>query len=98
LPRFEQELQRRADEQKLARILLEVGEDEPDAVTDSGHLTRAQHHDPTRMRGIPIVGRSGYGGAIPGTSPLGALLAKERRRRHESGRGSAGRKLRRLRR
>ena len=81
LPRFELALQRWADAQRLARILLEVGADEPDEVTDSSHPTRAQHHDPARSRGIPIVGRSGYGGAIPGTDPLRALLAKECRRR-----------------
>lgn len=66
------------DQRKLARILLETGVavEEVTATT----VTRADHGDPARQRGIPIVGRSGYGGAIPGSDPVRALLAKERGR------------------
>jgi hypothetical protein len=37
--------------------------------------------DALRMRGVPCVGRGGAGGAIAGSDPLKALLAKERRTR-----------------
>jgi hypothetical protein len=57
------------DEAKIAKI---VGETEP---TDAAGVTAGG--DPTRLRGLPVVVR-GSSGAVPGTSPLGALLAKER--------------------
>jgi hypothetical protein len=41
---------------------------------------RALPGDPLRLRGIPAVGH-GVSGAIPGTHPLGALLAKEAHQR-----------------
>jgi hypothetical protein len=76
LPRFELALQRRADEQKLARILIETGEDAPPETLARATLAG----DGRRLRGIPAVSR-GTSGAIAGTDPLRALLAKERRRR-----------------
>ena len=58
----------------LDRILAEVG----DEVLTTVGATAAG--DPRRLRGLPAVGR-GCGGAVFGTDPLGALLAKESRRR-----------------
>jgi hypothetical protein len=78
LPCLQAELERRADQQELARILIETGAS-LDEVT-SHTVTRAQHADPARLRGLPAVGR-GCSGAIAGSDPLKALLAKERRRR-----------------
>jgi hypothetical protein len=75
LPRFDRELQRVEDERKLRRVVLEVDDDEPDQVVG---VTAAG--DPRRLRGIPAVGR-GTGGAIAGSDPLAALIAKEGRRR-----------------
>ena len=61
----------------LARILLEVGEPTPERLTSS-----AAGGDTSRLRGLPAIGR-GVSGAVPGSDPLKALLAKEKR----SGRG-----------
>ena len=55
----------------LARVLLELDE-KPSGRTAAG--------DRDRLRGIPAVGVRGGRGAIPGTDPLRALLANERRR------------------
>jgi hypothetical protein len=74
-PRLLRELERRADAKKLARILVESGEAAPTATT----ITRVSHADPDRLRGLPAVGR-GCSSTMPGTDPLRALLAKERRR------------------
>ena len=74
LPRLQAELERRLDAQKLTRILLEVGEAIPDvdpSATAPG--------DGRRLRGLPAVAK-GSSGAVPGTDPLRALIAKERRR------------------
>jgi hypothetical protein len=59
LPRYAQEPD---FQQKLARILLEVGEPAPPStgVTAGG--------DERRLRGIPAIGR-GVTGAVPGTAP-----------------------------
>jgi hypothetical protein len=35
--------------------------------------------DALELRGVPMIGR-GVAGAQPGSNPVGALLAKERRR------------------
>lgn len=63
LPRFDAHNQRIQDEQKLARILVEVGEPAPQAI---GHATAGG--DERRLRGIPAIGR-GVAGAVPGTAP-----------------------------
>jgi hypothetical protein len=76
LPRFYRHQQRADDIRRLAEILLENDVDAPDART----VTRAQHHDQARLRGLPAVGR-GVQGAIRGTSPHHALIEKERRGR-----------------
>lgn len=81
LPRHQRFAEHARDLDKIARILLETdAEIAPEA---NGKVLRrsADGHRKDRMRGIPIVGRSGYGGAIPGTDPLRALIAKENRRR-----------------
>ncbi len=59
----------------LDGILAEVGDEAP--VSAAGATAAG---DPRRLRGIPAAAR-GAGGAIFGTDPLRALLAKERRRR-----------------
>jgi hypothetical protein len=64
------------DEQRLAAILLELGEEAPPA----GWTGATAPGDRRRLRGIPAVSR-GTSGAIAGTDPVRALLAKERRLR-----------------
>jgi hypothetical protein len=73
LPRFDRELQLE-DAKKMRRVVIETGHDDElvTCATAGG--------DPRRLRGIPAVGR-GTGGAIAGSDPLAALLAKEGRRR-----------------
>ncbi|MBA2294287.1 MAG: hypothetical protein H0W16_04055 [Actinobacteria bacterium] len=83
LPRFLQAAQAIEDERKLAKIILETGglPDEVDDSKPSSRLTRgADGHEWRRRRGTPIISR-GVSGAMPGTSPLGALIAKERGQR-----------------
>ena len=75
LPRaFRRQLQA-LDSAKVARIVAEAGE--PEEPASAAGATAAG--DERRLRGVPAVGR-GVAGAIPGTNPLGALLARERRR------------------
>jgi hypothetical protein len=66
------------DEAKLERILQEVGERDELAIAVTAGATAPG--DGRRLRGIPAVGK-GCSGTVFGTDPLGALLAKERRRR-----------------
>ena len=75
LPRFLAEFQKREDERKLARILLEVGEPAP----EPNVRPSARGGDWQRMRGVPCVG-PGIGGTSPGTDPMRALLARGSRR------------------
>lgn len=51
-------------DQKLARILIEVGEPAPASKT----FRSAPAGDERTLRGIPAIGRN-VAGAIPGTSP-----------------------------
>jgi hypothetical protein len=62
------------DQAKLERILAEVVDEEPASAAGA-----TAPGDSRRLRGIPAVLR-GTSGAIPGTGPLGALVAKEDRR------------------
>lgn len=78
LPRFYAKRQQIEAEAKIARILLETGEPLPEA-PDARTLTSVTHGDPARLRGIPAVSRL-TSGAIHGTDPMRALLAKDRRR------------------
>ena len=59
---------------------------EREGLTDENHseglrLLRqsADGHNRIRRRGVPIIGRSGVGGATPGSDPMAALLRKEAR-------------------
>ena len=70
LPRFDRERMLEQQRRTLERILAEIGDEE--TATAAG--------DPRRLRGIPAVGR-GTSGAVFGSDPLRALLAKESRRR-----------------
>jgi hypothetical protein len=76
LPRFHAYQERIEDERRLAAILLETGEAAPPK-TAAGATAGG---DASRLRGIPALGR-GVQGALAGSSPVGALLAKESRRR-----------------
>jgi hypothetical protein len=77
LPRFYAYLQKIEDEKRLAEIILESGGEE----TEAPKLTRsADGHDPSRLRGLPAVGRN-VTGAIRGTDPLRALIQQENGRR-----------------
>jgi hypothetical protein len=75
LSRFQRQMEAMKDAERLTRILLEVGagEDEPPKVTGQTPVG-----DWERLRGLPAVGR-GVSGAMRGTDPLRALLAKESR-------------------
>ena len=84
LPRhLDAERERIAWEQKLASILLEVGEPAPKNPRGKGPGRmvgyRSSENDLQRLRALPAVA-PGVPGAIPGTDPVRALLAKERRR------------------
>lgn len=59
-------------EQELARIILETGEDLP---TNPAALPG----DTRKLRGIPCLAR-GIGGTITGTDPLRETIARERQR------------------
>jgi hypothetical protein len=76
LPRAYRRQLQLEDQAKLERILAEVGE--AGAPSSSAGATAAG--DPRRLRGPPAIGR-GCSSTIPGTDPVRALLAKERRRR-----------------
>ena len=79
LPRFYR-FQQAEDERKLAAIILETGE-APE--TYGKPLTRsADGHDPARLRGLPAIGRNVIG-AVRGSDPVPALIAKENGRRRK---------------
>jgi hypothetical protein len=71
--------QQREDQRRIAQIILETGEAPVDS---NGRVLRrsADGHEPTRLRGLPAIGRN-VSGAVPGTDPLRALLRKEGSRR-----------------
>jgi hypothetical protein len=78
LPRYlDLQAERVAFERKLARILLELDAELP---KDAKPINGAGGGEPARLRGLPAIGRN-VSGAVPGTDPLKALLAKERRQR-----------------
>lgn len=62
-----------ANARMMMRIALETADDVPmrRGATAGG--------DRRKLRGLPAVGRGCGGGAIAGSDPLGALLARERR-------------------
>lgn len=73
LPRFHRHQEAQADLATIAAILIETGEEPPIITVTKATLPG----DSRRLRGIPVVG--GVTGTSPGTDPLQALLAKERR-------------------
>jgi hypothetical protein len=75
LPRAYRRQLQAEDVEKVDRILVEVGEAET-PLTAAGATAAG---DWARLRGIPAVGR-GCAGAVRGSTPVGALLAKEARR------------------
>lgn len=64
-----------AQARALALVLLEVDDDVP---TERKHRG-SNGADYANLRGLPAIGRN-VSGAVPGTDPLRALLAKEERR------------------
>ena len=55
------------------RLIAELVEETPESTAGA-----TAGGDSRKLRGIPAIGR-GAGGAIAGTDPMRALLAKERR-------------------
>jgi hypothetical protein len=78
LPRFTDEPVV-SDPLELALLAAEAREAQArEAVADG--RTHSQGGDPDRLRGVPVIGPT-VRGATPGSSPLGALIARESRRR-----------------
>lgn len=63
---------------QLAEILLDMDADDPRL--EQWRNKGSNGGDFEKLRGLPAIGR-GVNGCIPGTSPHGALIAKENRRR-----------------
>ena len=77
LPRFTASLEKIQDERRIAKAILEAGDEAPEL-----RIRGTAGGDRRRARGVPIVG-PGIGGTAPGTDPLAALIRKENsRRRH----------------
>jgi hypothetical protein len=76
LPRYDRHQQQAEDLKRIAKLILEGGEVENEAGMPLRPSADGHHSD--RRRGLPMVSK-GTGGASPGTDPLRALLAKERR-------------------
>jgi hypothetical protein len=76
LERFRRAQAEREAREQVDLILREVGELDDDAPLE---LRGTAAGDSRRLRGLPAIGR-GVSGTMPGTSPHGALLAKESRR------------------
>ena len=74
LPRFESRIAAE-DARKIERICAEATDEAP-----TGAAGQTAAGDGRRLRGIPIHAR-GTSGAVFGTDPVRAMLAKERRRR-----------------
>lgn len=76
LPRFYQAQLQIEDERKLAKIILEAEQTDEAPRLVNG----ADGHHWARRRGLPLISK-GTRGTMPGTDPLGALIAKENGRR-----------------
>jgi hypothetical protein len=61
----------------LAEILLEIDPDDEKIVDRHKHIA-SNGGDSQKLRGLPAIGR-GVQGALHGSNPVEALLAKERR-------------------
>jgi len=75
LPRFE----RARLEIEQAKMLKEIIDEADDAQSLVRGRPMTKTGDPRQLRGVPIVGPGGFGGAILGTRPDQALLAKQAR-------------------
>lgn len=73
LPRFNRIQEHINDQRHIARLILDAGPTDTPPTTTRATLPG----DRRRLRGIPVAG--GATGTSPGTDPLAALLAKERR-------------------
>ena len=81
LPRFVDDVHERiAWERKLARILMETGEPAPRGRNGKLIGYRSAEDDPSRLRGLPAIGRN-VAGALRGSNPVGALLQKKENQR-----------------
>jgi hypothetical protein len=81
LPRYLAfEMQQGEEAEKIARILLEVGEALPEELRGKPMRASADGHHDIRRRGTPIISK-GISGAIPGTDPLRYVLSQENKRR-----------------
>lgn len=82
LPRYHRHAQRLEDARRVERAILKADDGGEPPVTSSTRQKSGSTlaGDERRLRGLPAVGR-GVEGAVAGTNPLGALLAKENRRR-----------------
>ena len=77
LPRIYRQMQAMEDERRLAKVLLEAGDEVPEQ-NSTPRTRRTNGHDPARLRGLPEVGRNVTGATVH-TNPVGALLRKEAR-------------------
>lgn len=73
----------RAREDAEQRRILERALAESTPLERFAQSGRDRSGDRATMRHLPVVAR-GVGGTMPGTDPLGALLAKERRQRRRA--------------
>lgn len=75
LPRFNQHMIQDDDHRYVTQIITESNAPDQQAPS-SKTITRTDHTDTRRLRGIPVAG--GACGTSPGTDPLTELLRKER--------------------
>ncbi|MGI8479011.1 MAG: hypothetical protein ACR2M2_04015 [Gaiellaceae bacterium] len=80
LPRYYRRQQEVDDARRVAKIILETGGSADEIEDSPGLANGADGHDWRRRRGLPLIGK-GVQGAMSGTNPLGALIAKERGQR-----------------
>lgn len=80
LPRFRDHELEAQQAKILALVLLETGEPLPRGQRGKLIGFRSAEDDLRRLRALPAIA-PGVSGAIPGTDPVRALLAKEGRRR-----------------
>lgn len=69
LPRFTRSLEAMADQQRIARVILEAGPAEQPTTVSRATLAG----DTRRLRGIPVCTR-GVSGVSPGTDPLTCVI------------------------
>lgn len=76
LPRYTTSITYHADQLKIDKI---IGTSTAAEITVTTKTKATAPGDSRKLRGIPVVG--GVSGTSPGTDPLAAVIAKERRRR-----------------